>query len=436
MAKFQRLGYSNKVFFYQFEKRNSFSLRFRYDFVEDIEAGSMKASIEEALKLYPEFRISVRTEGHRFVSEQNDRPVSFYQGLDREHRLGSEETNGYLFYFAYEKKSLRISYYHGMTDTKGVLTFMGTVLYFYAQKTGKTLSGQELEELRGKIRFSEADIPEDEMERLDPYGLLADGKAEQGDPYQNPAASYFTGQQYPEDWQEVNRYEIEFSLSAFLKMTREYGVSVGPLLLSIISRAFRQTEDSDKSRQVVAMLPVDFRKHFGIPSLVNFSDGISVPMEEADLELSLHDLSRKFKEFILGQICRENFVTIIKNKVGMVRSLEDRPGGMEQMVEEMIHMPDLSKFCPASYVFTYPGNLNMGKGIDRMLRDIHYGCFTRYTYVTGSTFNDCFRLSINARTDDGQWAENILNNIKSLGIDAEMKAMGRVKGDIIDVFAG
>lgn len=434
MDNMQRLGYSNKLFFHMMHGRNTFSIRFQYEFFEDIEPGSMKESLEEALRLYPEFKIRVLPKNHRFVSQVNDRPIAFFQGIGQEHKLGSDETNGYLFYLAYEKKSLLISYYHGLTDTKGILTFMGTALYYYAQKTGQALSEEEKEALQGKIRFSEADIPEDEMERLDPYGMLADESVRPKNLYATMAASYFTGPGYPEESREVNKYEIEFSLAHLLEKTKEYGVSVGPLLLGIVSRAFCQTESADRSRPVVGMMPVDLRKRFGLTTLVNFSDGVNVPMEEKDLALSVQDLCHKFKSFILDQICPENFIKVMTDKVQMIRSFEEQTKDMKQMAEEMSSLPAPEKLNPVSYAFTYPGNLNMGPGIDRMLQDIYYGCYARYTYITGSTYNDCFRLGVHARNDDGAWAEHIMENLEAIGIDASLKAVGRVKGDICDVF--
>ncbi len=415
---------------------NTFAIRFQYEFFEDIEPGKMKEALEDALRLYPEFKIRVFPQDHRFVSQVNDRPIAFFEGIGQEHKLGSDETNGYLFYLAYEKKSLLLSYYHGMTDTKGALTFLGTALYYYAQKTGQALSEEERKALQGKIRFSEADIPEDEMERLDPYGMLADESVKPKNLYATTAASYFTGPSYPAESREVNKYEIEFSLAHLLKKTEEYGVSVGPLLLAIVSRAFCQTESADKSRPVVGMMPVDLRKRFGLTSLVNFSDGVNVPMEEKDLSLSVQELSHKFKSFILDQICPENFIKVMTNKVQMIQSFEEQTKDMEQMVRDASNIPDPEKLNPGSYAFTYPGNLNMGDGIDRMLRDIRYGCYARYTYITGSTYNDYFRLGVHTRNDDGAWAEHIVENLKEIGIDASMEAMGRVKGDICDVFTG
>ncbi len=433
MDRIQHIGYSNKVFFYQFVRRNSFTIRFRYEFCEDIDIQSMKSAIEEALNLYPEFRIQVFLEGRKIMSIVNDRPIPFFEGIGEEHELGGDETNGYLFYFEYEKRSLLISYYHGMTDTKGVLTFMGTALYLYAQKTGRTWSEDEVRELEGKIRFSEADIPEDDLERLDPYAMFVDESVEPKSLYSNPKCCYYPGPQYPEESRELNRYEIEFSLSEILHKTKEYGVSVGVLLISIFSHAFYQLDDIDKSRPIVGMLPVDLRRHFGINTLVNFSDGISVPMDTEELNVPIEEACRKFKEFMTEQICREDFIKIMTDKVRMVRSIEQGEDDFEEMMEKNIQQLHPKDFNPLSYAFTYPGNLNMGSGIDRMLSDIHYSIYARTVFVSGSSFNDCFRLGVSCRSDNGYWAEHIRDNLESLGIKTTMRALGKVRGDVCNL---
>ncbi len=433
MGKIQHVGYSNKVFFYQFVRRNSFTIRFRYEFCEDIDIQSMKAAAQEALKLYPELGIRVYLKGREILSEVNDNPIAFFEGIGPEHELGGDETNGYLFYIAYEKRSLLISYYHGMTDTKGVLTFMGTALYLYAQKTGRTLSEEEIKELEGKIHFSEADIPEDEMERLDPYGKFADESVEPKELYSNPQCCYYPGPQYPEENRDINRYEIEFSLNELLEKTKEYGVSVGPFLISIFSHAFYQSNDIDKSRTIVGMLPVDLRRRFGINTLVNFSEGISVPMDAVELDVPVEKACGKFKEFIEEQICREDFIKIMTDKVRMVKSIEESSDDFNKVIEKNIQQLKPEEFNPLSYAFTYPGNLNMGSGIDRMLQDIHYSIYARAVFVTGSSFNDCFRLGVNARSDNGYWAERIRDNLQTLGIKTSMRAVGKVRGDVCNL---
>ncbi|MCR4610949.1 MAG: hypothetical protein K5644_03530 [Lachnospiraceae bacterium] len=429
MGTNQLLGYSNKVFLYQFQGVNTFSIRFRYEFVEDIKIEELKESIEEALKLYPEFRIKIVHKGNRFYSEENDKPVAFFEGLNHEHVLGSEETNRYLFYFMYEKKTLIVTHYHGMTDTKGILTMMGTALYFYAKKTDVTLSNEEIDEIKGLVRTTKEDIPIKEQETFDPYGMLSDDNIAPKGIYSNLQCLFYPGKQYPDESREVYRCEIEFSLATLLKKTKEDNVSVTPLLISVLSKALYQMDGADKDRDVVAMMPVDLRKRLNINTLVNFSDGINVYMKKDDFNLSHKETAKLLKSRIIDQMQRENFIKIITDKVHMVQAFEESNEELKELLKKNLIIPT-PEFNPLSYAFTYPGNLNMAKGIDKLLNDMHYSICTRATFATGSSFNDNFRLVTNCRCDDDSWAKNVIKDLKEIGIDAKLNVLGRVKGDV------
>jgi len=431
--KRQLLGWSNKVFFYTHTGRCTFSIRLQYDFHEEIDPESLKSAVRDALLLYPEFKIRVLYENGRFISEINDRPAPVFHGADQGNILGSDETNGYLFCFAYDKRTLTVSYYHGLSDVKGFLSFMNSMLFLYAEKTGKPLSQEETDELAGKIRLSQSDIPSDEEKSLDPYGWFSDENVCPKDLYESPGACMYPGLPFPDESDELNRHVIEFSLSGFLGLAKQYGVSAASLMMAIASRAFYEMEEIDRTKPVIAMLPVDLRAHIGADTMVNCSDGILVPAASEDFELSPEELCRKMKARIRTQVCRENFIKIITDKTNVIRSFEESGADPQTTAEENLRMLSSLEFQPFSYALTYPGSLNTGKGLDKMLRDIRYFVYAKANSFQGYTYNDRFRINIDCRNDNGSWAEQTARIIGELGLSVSMTAVGRVKGDVYSV---
>lgn len=429
----QTLGYSNKTFFYTSSGRASFDLRDRYDLYEVIDPVCMRSAIEEALALYPEFKIRVDFRNGEFVSLKNDRPVPFFEGLEGEYRLGSDETNGYLFYAAYEKNSLLISFFHGLTDRAGMISFMGTVFFRYAMKTGVALEENELQELKGKIRFSAEDIPADPMARLDPYGLMAGGATEGENLYKSPGGAVFTFEEYPDESLELNRYLIEFRYRDFFALAKRHGLSAAVFLTYIASKAFGVTNLADQDRPVIAMLPVDFRKRIGVDTAVNCSDGILIPTLREDFDLSWEENCARMRKFMKGQISRENCVKIITDKVNMIRSFEAGTEAVPDIVERITRLPTREQPGPFTYAITLPGGMDMGKGIDKMIEDIHCTTFARASFVHGYSFRDTYRLDIAIRSDDGSWAGQMAKELEETGIPVTLKALGRTKGDVLDI---
>ena len=427
----QTLGYSNKTFFYTSAERGTFILRDHYVFHEDIDPESMREAIDEALMLYPEFKISVFYKNGEFVSVRNDRPVAFFEGLEQEHRIGGEETNGYLFYAAYEGKTLMFSFFHGLSDRKGLLSFVGSVLYRYAVKTGVEMSKEEIDDQKDRIRFSEEDIPADLEKQLDPYGVCADESVEGKDLYQCPGAVGFGFDEYPDESMELNRYLIEFSYTALLRKIMRARVSAGSFLIYLATRAFYETNPLRPDRPLIAMLPVDFRNRLGVETEVNCSDGILIPVSSEDFRLPWQDLCIKIQDHMKTQVCRENFVKIVTDKVNMIRRFESK--NAFDIIEQINTLPGPDGYRPFTIPVTFPGSMSLGKGIDKMLEDTFCFTFARATFIHGYTWNDSFRLDVAIRSDDGSWAEHMVQILKELDVPVTIKAFGRTKGDWLPI---
>lgn len=432
MGNYQRLGYSNKLFFYTLTKRNTFNIQVSFDFKEAIVFENMRDAIEKAIKKYPELSISVAYTDGRFVSEVNDRPVPVFTDKKGEVVLGSSQTNGYLFYFLCEGNTLFLSYYHGLTDVKGMLSFVHTAFIHYASLIGLPLQEDELADCRGGVRLDDYDAlitKENEMERLDPYGLFANESVEPTWSYTNHGAAVFGGVQFPESSREIHRYEIEFSLSDLLKKTKELKVSVSAFLISVCSTAAYQTENVDPQKPIIAALPVDIRKYLGIDPVVNCSDRILMPLHPEEQTLSLEAKSHILMDFMKKQICKEFFIKTITDKVNRVKAFEGAEEDIQSIVEKNIRLDISDGFHPFTYAFTYPGSLNAAGGIERLLKNSDISAYARAYSVVAYCYNDRFRLYVDSRNDDASWAKHICQNLLESGIEADIKDGERQCGD-------
>ncbi|MBQ4418655.1 MAG: hypothetical protein II870_03385 [Synergistaceae bacterium] len=387
----------------------------------------MHDALEDALKLYPEFKIKVLYENNKIVSVTNDEPVPLFKGMAAERVLGSDNTNGYLFYVDYEDKRMRFSYYHALSDAHGVEFFLNTVFINYAKRLGLELNSDDAKLLSGKARLS-IDGQSDKIINLDPYGMSADEKVLPSFKYNNPGAAAFKN---TNSGRELNVFEIECSVKQILSKAKELKAKVSTMLISMIATAAYNTGTIDQSKPVITMLPVDLRKHLGISTMVNFSDGITMPLMPEDMSLSLSGKAAKLKEFMDKQITRENFIKTITDKVNMVKNFEADSENIIEIRKKREAAADApGAFRPFTCAFTYPGIMNSVKYIDQLFSDFHTFIYTRANYVRAYSYNDKFRLVVDRLSDDASWAENILDILKSNGLDAVMRNLGKRHGDL------
>ena len=109
--------------------------------VEDVDIPAMQRAASEAIRYYPELSIRpVVDSGGRILAESfpaDDLPkVCFYQDDDVPRYIGTEDTNGYLFFFICKGKTMFLNAFHGMSDAKGLTEYFRTMLYLYSKEKG------------------------------------------------------------------------------------------------------------------------------------------------------------------------------------------------------------------------------------------------------------------------------------------------------------
>lgn len=424
----QALGYSNKVFYYTTSREGTFSMTDHYIFNEDIDPESMRLAFEEALKLYPEFNIKVLNTDNKFISVRNENPVPLFEEDNKKRVLGSDEVNGYLFYATYSGNKLVASFYHGLSDRFGLMSFIGCVFYLYGQKTGVEFSEEEIKEQKSRIRMSKSDILEDMEVGLDPYKMRADDAVKAPNLYQSPGAAPFEMQEYSKDCMTIKRYLIECSYSKLLRMLIRHRISAAPFLIYVAAKAFNDINDNKEGKPIIAMLPVDYRKRIGVETVVNCSDAVLVPATRQDFELTWQEVCTKMSEHIKEQNCRDNFIRTVTNKVNMIKRFEEGDEDISTIIERSIKIPDFDDFHPFSFPYTFPGSMNMGKGIDKMLKDVYSYTHVRTTFVHGYVYNDNLRLDVAVRGEDDSWPKRMAKVLEEIGIDNKLSVLGKDDG--------
>jgi len=427
-----KIGASNKFFFYNQHSKATFNIRFRLIFKNDLNLDAMKEAANEALERYPEFGGKITIKDNKLVMEENSREIAFYKDDNSQRNLGSDDTNGYLFYFLYGKDYLIFSYYHGMTDIVGAMTYLKTVFYLYGLKIGFEFDNEQLEVLLSQIREKDEWKSLDPGELYAPYEKYGNINSVPEWTYENPGAYSIPTDQYPEDCDYTHAFMIELSTSEFIKKTKELKVSVVPLMVDIISGAIRK-EYPSVERPVIAMVPVSLRPFYESNTLVNFSDGIMIPYTKEDESLSHEERCLNMKAFMKRQMTKENFDLVIGNKVKAVEAFEGDNEPMIELATKRAKLAPKDAIRPLTYAMTYPGKIDFTDAINPMIKDFFMEPLMRAYATVGYTYGDKMRLFVLCRNEESTFADCILEAFKATNFEVKMTDCGHVYADQVNL---
>lgn len=283
------MGASNEFFYYtQSGDGTVFDIVQNMEFHDEIDKTVLKESVEKALELFPEFAVRPVIKDNRLYYQENHEPAPIFDE-DRISYFGTEYTNCYQFRIVCSGKTLRMSVFHAMADAIGLMSFIKTFLYFYMTGTGKKMpEGADAAKSLG-IRITEDNLPDLSLkDTLDPYRAFGNASCKPEWTYDNPGAFVVPEPQYGDTENKFRVSKIELSLPAFLAKTKEYGVSVVPLLVTVVARALDKTYDRG-GKPIVFMLPVNLRTEFNTDTVVNMSDGVLLPVDNELLAASVTD---------------------------------------------------------------------------------------------------------------------------------------------------
>ena len=422
-----KVGASNRFFYYTMHDKGTFSISYRVVLTQKVNPVILKEAANEALKCYPEFKCRPVIKNNLITYEENNESVVIIDSDQKVCEYGSDELNGYLFCFKCADYYFRLSFYHGLTDITGSMAYLKNVLYLYSKKLGLEMTPEEEEELLAQIRKS-ADEIADQMDAFDPYTKYGNADSKPEYIYDNRSSFSIQTPQYEEDCDYTHGSTITLKTDEFLQRTKEYKVSIVPLLVDLISSAIRKTYQVGDI-PVTAMVPVDLRRFFDSKTLVNFSDGIMIPYEKEDEELSQNERCAKFKQLMLLQINRENAQRIIGNKVETLKGIESKPGSIYEVADSMCKVPPLDAKRPLTYAMTYPGKLDLPKALDQLVDSVVCEPVMRAYATSVNTYKNKLYIQVLHRNDDSTFAQCIYDEIKAAGFDARIEDHGHVYAD-------
>ena len=384
----RRIGCSDMAFYHK-ETRN---LRIQVLLKEKVNIEILKAAVRDALYDFKEYAVSLEFKDSTLYYRDNDRDVLICPDDSTERYLGTEDTNGYLFYILYGQDYFTVSFFHGLTDFYGMYGFIKNVLYYYAASFKDGVAD---------IRTPE--VPQDDEERYDPYTKFKDADAKQwlytddSEIFKIPMEKIDSGEH------SQHEYLIHISTRKFIELTHQWETTFIPALVSITSDMISEMYGA-KDEAVVVKVPADMRGIFDSKTRVNFSDALVLSTTKEIRKCSMKEQCHRLRNMMDEQLTRDN---------------------LKKLMAGGVKLPELT------YALTYPGKMDLPEDYDFLVEDFKLKAFVPVDSIRLSvkTTKDDMTISMAQAFDSPEIAQKLVETLKGYGFDPVLEDLGRFGGD-------
>ncbi len=414
---------------------NTFDIRVRFDFKKKLNLSKLQKAADAALACYPEFKVRPVVYGGRVCYEQNDRPVllapddgkTLYFGTD-----GPDGTNGYPFAFLCGERHVTFSLFHGVTDARGMIAYVISVLWNYACAVFPPIriAGTKMFTKHGIRITPDAFYKMDETERLDPLtAFAADG--ERVDLIDESRLFRLPPEQFGKDDLSCRLMNLEISNKAFLQKTKELGTSFAPLLSALAAEAVAEAYPIGDG--VISMvITADPRKQFNTFSFGNMAYNVPLPVTAEDLKLPLAELCARLRADMKKQLTKENAAANYKSILAQcdqidamgdivsVNRMLSSPGGVETLTTN------------GTLFLTYPGRVANNPISRVLLRGVTPGMLAVERAIVAYAHRDSLVIQITQKSDDRTLISALKAVLERHGFRPQFRDMGRVTQNVLE----
>ena len=398
------LYFADEIFYWARTGRQSTVLEIQCGLAAKIDPLKMGDALLRALGVHTNFRIRPIIARDRFqalVDDVENPPL--YEEDGRIRHLGTAETEGLMLYVTYGDGHITLHIFHGLSDFRGILAFLNTLLKFYFYGLGQT--GIQLPEPDSADTIA---CFEDIVEKGAPGKPLGMYNPREHDIFHLPEVTFgkWTTKQHI--------YEIDVPLEPLLSLSRQSESSVVPTLQAFIGRAIRKTYDvGDKI--IIGYTPVDLRPIFNFKTSGNASSNFPIPYTE---EIDCHDLQDRamfLRSRLDVQIQPENLYAKVKGTMESITPVLKMP--LPVGVEARIILNAGRKIDRESYTYgmSYAGKVRFGPEIDPHVTSVS-ACAGSYSYpvwILACEFEGTLRMVFTQSYESDVLVKNIFKELSN-----------------------
>ena len=323
----------------------------------NVEHNALNEALAATMERYPYFKVRFEEHEGDFYAVENDLSIEAYES-EVLIPLGGAENNYYLIGVTHHKKSICVSFHHGLADGRGVKNFVETLIYHYCRAAYGSTAGSE--------GILTADDPITEAEISEPCGSKYKIDRSTLKKIEGVSRKGFTLPETKAPKSAHRRYELKFPQTDFIDLCKANGASPVVMLSVMMSRAIRALYP-DSKEVINSNFPVDARAALGCEGTYkNCVKSISLPYGESEAQMSTEELCRHYKHLMNDQRtperCKDEFNKIIMllNAVSHLHSFGKRRAVMRILDDLKLD----------TYLISYIGQFRFNEN-ERYVESVH-----------------------------------------------------------------
>ena len=414
--KSRPIYFADNIFYWARIGKQATVLEIRCDLKQNVKPRELKTALANALRVHTNFRIRpvlVRGEFRAVVPDVKRPPLFPEDGRVR--NLGTAETKGLMLYVTYKEKNIALHIFHGLSDFRGILAFLKTMLRFYyhepGQDPGKLPAPDSVDTIPCFENIIEAGPPDDPIGMYDP---------KKHDIFLLPEENF--GKRTTTQ----HICQIDIPLEPLLALSKNSESSVIPTIHAFMGRAIRRTYEVG-DRTIVGYTPVDLRPIFHFETGGNASSNFPIPYTERMDRYSLPERAMFLRSIMEVQMLPENLYVKVKGPMDSVRPVLEKPlptGVKTRLIVNGGRKIDREIY---TYGISYAGKVRFGEEIDPRVASVT-ACAGSYSYplwILACEFDGTLRMLLTQSYESDTLARNIYREIGAEIPGTEFRDLGR-----------
>ena len=421
-------GNNNKMFLYLSLGDKAATMEYMYDLKESIDEGLLKGAVANALKAFPFFRLKpyISAQG-KLIACENDAEVPVYKADGKNVRLGTKDTNGYLFRVTYLGNRITVIASHGIGDGRGISSFAQTVVYYYLTAKGHIIDTQGLiYTMEDALDTTIKDILTDKVKSME-------FKSQEAAPLENPRFFSPCDEKVYFGTPDTRQFRIIWEQDKFIKTVKSIGGTPLVFVHTIIARAMYEYYNLT-NENIIGNVPVDLRERLNSRAQSNFTTNVNLVITGEDLKKDMPSCMSLLRERLkaatdldkmLNDIANFSFIYDYLDEI----TLEDETG-LNAFKEQIVKKPPVR-----TYLLTNIGAVKLPVDMVPLVDNVDISVtnlestpvFTMLTYENRGT------LIIGQNYEDTGFISVLRDVFNKYGIDTTLSDCGLIRSDAVNI---
>lgn len=268
----QEISLDMAAILYSYTKTKTWNQTYRISAIlkSEVEEEALKQAVRKLRYRFPTFFVRLY-DGFlwkKFKSAPVDIDEIVVHNNDFCSPVDTQRVDAPLFRIHFSGRRVSLDIFHGITDGRGALVFLKTLLATYF-----SILGIEISATNGVLDIQQSPTEEELTDGYIKFYDKSKGKLPRGE-----KAAY---QHYVrEDDGDFTIMQGRFSATELKKVTKELGVSVTEYLAALYCYSYYLNKKEGSKKPIKIQFPVDLRSTFGLNTLRNFSLVLTITLPE------------------------------------------------------------------------------------------------------------------------------------------------------------